>query len=805
MTVDDGGVLRWTPTVASPAESLVVLQVFDRWGAYDTIAQLLLVDGVNRAPTLHLPVGPLTGREGELLEFGLDVIDPEADALTVWADHLPPGATFDAATRTLRWLPDFAAAGTYPGVRFFADDGLHTRSAALTVVIHPAPQAPLFLRPPPFVANEGEPIRFTLQANDVDAAPIRFSSRLLPPGATLDELTGLFEWTPDFTQHGGYAVPFQADNGSRSATQTALIEVRNANAAPVFELLDRFPAREGQPLQFRVFAFDPDNPTFEPADRDADGTLVRSDAYLPTVQYTVEGMPDGATFDAEAQLFNWTPGHDRAGEHVLTLVATDDGDGTGTPKSARQTTTITVANVNRAPTLAGIVNQVMDHGSELRLPLAALDPDGNTLALSAGALPAWVRFDDLGGGRGEFVFTPTRDDRGNTTFTVSARDDGDGGGEAAALSASTSFVLTVRAPNAPPHLQPVGARVTVVGEPFRLVIDVTDGDEDALSFGFAGLPDGAHLTPSPVWGRAFLDWTPSAADIGRHTVLLSVRDSGNGDPADAQSDTQSFTLTVREVNAAPSWIGLADVTAPANTPLALPLTALDPDGDALVYSAANLPAGASIDAIAGVLHWTPTLLQVGQQANVALTASDGSLGATRDITITVTPVNEAPAFVPLVRQSGREGTQLQFTLGAADPNGDTLAYAVLAGLPPGASLEALTGRVLWTPGVRSGGRACDALRRDRPVGGERRARRPGDDRQRQPGTDAAGVEPRAAHRRGVHARAAGRRPRRRCGAALDGLRPAPGRDARCRHRRSALDAGADTERRLRLPVARQRR
>ena len=33
--------------------------------------------------------------------------------------------------------------------------------------------------------------------NGADGLPIRWSSALLPPGATLDPATGVFEWTPD--------------------------------------------------------------------------------------------------------------------------------------------------------------------------------------------------------------------------------------------------------------------------------------------------------------------------------------------------------------------------------------------------------------------------------------------------------------------------------------------------------------------------------------------------------------------------------------------------------------------------------
>ena len=41
--------------------------------------------------------------------------------------------------------------------------------------------------------------------------------------------------------------------------------------------------------------------------------------------------------------------------------------------------------------------------------------------------------------------------------------------------------------------------------------------------------------------------------------------------------------------------------------LAFQLHAIDPDGDALTFSADNLPAGATFNPVTGVFSWTPDL------------------------------------------------------------------------------------------------------------------------------------------------------------------------------------------------------
>jgi hypothetical protein len=69
--------------------------------------------------------------------------------------------------------------------------------------------------------------------------------------------------------------------------------------------------------------------------------------------------------------------------------------------------------------------------------------------------------------------------------------------------------------------------------------------------------------------------------------------------------------------------------------LTFTISAIDPDGDTLTYSASNLPAGASFNPSPHTFSWTPTYSQAGSYPNVHFQVSDGSLTASEDITITV--------------------------------------------------------------------------------------------------------------------------------------------------------------------------
>ena len=75
------------------------------------------------------------------------------------------------------------------------------------------------------------------------------------------------------------------------------------------------------------------------------------------------------------------------------------------------------------------------------------------------------------------------------------------------------------------------------------------------------------------------------------------------------------------------WVSQGTLTAPEGQPFAAPLLAVDPDNDVVSYSAANLPVGAQLDPVTGILSWTPNFVQVGKYDGIILTASDGNLSA----------------------------------------------------------------------------------------------------------------------------------------------------------------------------------
>src|SRR6266568_2814169 len=267
---------------------------------------------------------------------------------------------------------------------------------------------------------------------------------------------------------------------------------------------------------------------------------------------------------------------------------------------------------------------------------------------------------------------------------------------AALLSGARSFVVTARAPSEAPHLDFIGDQVAVVGQTLRFVIQAHDLDQDTRTFSTTGLPAGATLTPDAFYGRAIVEWTPTAGAVGTYNVTFTVRDNGNGGLGPIAQDSRSMRIVVRTANAAPVLAPIGGRQLSEGQPFELHLLAVDPDGDVVTYAAADLPPGALFDAQTGVLRWTPHMFQAGDY-NVSFSVTDGNKSASETVRLTVQNVNQAPILAYMPTQSTREGVTLTFNLTGGDPDADSIRFGALTTLPQGAFFDNDAGTFEWTP------------------------------------------------------------------------------------------------------------
>ncbi|MBI4835008.1 MAG: M6 family metalloprotease domain-containing protein [Planctomycetes bacterium] len=70
-----------------------------------------------------------------------------------------------------------------------------------------------------------QPLSFTLSASDPEGDPIAYSIVSTPAGATLDAVTGVFNWVPGYSQEGVYDITFTATANVLSDSKTVRITV----------------------------------------------------------------------------------------------------------------------------------------------------------------------------------------------------------------------------------------------------------------------------------------------------------------------------------------------------------------------------------------------------------------------------------------------------------------------------------------------------------------------------------------------------------------------------------------------------
>ncbi len=259
----------------------------------------------------------------------------------------------------------------------------------------------------------------------------------------------------------------------------------------------------------------------------------------------------------------------------------------------------------------------------LVIKLQASDPDPDQLVFSIEGLPEGAFFNPS---VGFFRWQPTMEQEGvyQVTFTVSDGEE----------SVSETITITVRAGNDPPQLTlPVTSYTINETELLEFTLEGSDPDSDRVQFIGYDLPRGASLNRQ----TGEFTWRPDFTQAGEYLLSVAASDG-------SLEDRQTIKVTVNNVNRAPELTKPASVTMEEGEIVEFLLDAIDPDGEPLTFSAANLPPDAIFVPETGLFSWQPTFEQAGSYGPIEITVSDGDLSDTESFTITVE--NVAPWTTP---------------------------------------------------------------------------------------------------------------------------------------------------------------
>lgn len=225
------------------------------WGS-STLGWYYVVNpsaSTNRPPAVNSINGRIID-EGQPLEFTVTATDPDVDdVVTLSVNNLPAGATFNPQTGEFSWTPGYDDAGIYSSIEFVATDNgnpVASTSEAISITVNNVNRAPVLESIGNKSVDEGQSLSFTVIATDPDLSDeVTLSANNLPAGATFEAQTGIFSWTPAFTQAGIYlnVIFTVTDNGNPilSDSETITITVNDVPPLELTTIADSF-LRQGQ-------------------------------------------------------------------------------------------------------------------------------------------------------------------------------------------------------------------------------------------------------------------------------------------------------------------------------------------------------------------------------------------------------------------------------------------------------------------------------------------------------------------------------------------------------------------------------
>ncbi|MHA6316231.1 tandem-95 repeat protein [Altererythrobacter sp. CAU 1778] len=556
---------------------------------------------------------------------GVSDLDGDTVALSSLSEFAN-GTAWIGSDGQIRFRPDRDFAGD-AGFSFTVADGNGgTATAQVAITVEAANDAPsIALEVEELTIFEDSALDWRVPdgaIGDVDGDALSLTAKLAggdPLPAWLTFEGGRLFGTPPADFNGTIDLELIADDGAVSTSAGVRVNVLAVNDAPrIAQDPSDVPVRPGEAFDFTLAAT-----TFSDPEGDAlSYQVVAVDGGdLPT-WISVDGLRVFGTAPAEF------------GAPIEIAVVASDG------RAASAAAFSLFPQLNTVPQVG---SPLQDVSTEEDAPVnfaipgdAFVDADGDVLTLTAArsdgsALPVWLTFDGV-----SFTGTPPQDFNGSIELTVTASD-----GE---FSVASGFTLTIDPLNDQPVLlQPVADQMSAEDAPVSFAIPegtFADIDGDALTLS-ATLADGSDL---PAWlnfdGTVFTG-TPLQDFNGFLDLRVSATD-GDFSAAD------EFRLTIDPVNDAPAVLQpISDFERLGAESLSIDLSDgvfADVDGDDLTF-AVTLAGGA---ALPSWFTFDGTVLSANEVPNenavidLVVTASDGTLSASDEFTLTLTPNNTAP-------------------------------------------------------------------------------------------------------------------------------------------------------------------
>jgi hypothetical protein len=416
--------------------------------------------------------------------------------------------------------------------------------------------------------------------------------------------------------------------------------------------------------------------------------LMGSDVDGDQIYYEAKNLPEGSEFNTTTGLLTWKPTFDQSGVYrdvTFTVI-----ERTGSKLSDSKTIDITVNHVNRMPELPAIANAEIPEDSTLTIVVPeGSDPDKedqDKLTYRAENMPPGAQFNPA---TRIFTWKPTFEQSGQYIVDF-VLDDGSGGSDREAVT------ITVLHVDRPPVIAAVSDKTVDEAQPLSIQLSGEEPDKEdqaKIQFSMFNLPTGATFDPA---SRTF-SWTPTYDQSGLYPDIGAVMKAG------VLSDTTYFQIQVNHVNRPPVLADIPNQVVDEHVPLKFSISGSDPDKEdagKLVYTAQNLPVGATFNADSLVFSWIPTYEQSGVYPDIVFMVKDPQgLSDQKSISIAVNQVDRTPIMEPVPPLTTDENKAVTYQLASSDPDKEDAGKLVYSAtdLPEGAQLDPTTGLFSWTP------------------------------------------------------------------------------------------------------------
>jgi hypothetical protein len=598
------------------------------------------------------------------LNVTLNDSDPDNDFVAVQSVTQPAHGTV-----TLSGSLVYTSALNYNGPDAFtytvSDGHGNTATASVSLTVTPVNDRPVAVQDNP-TTLEDTPVTIAVLANDSDVEGDTLTITGFTQGlhgvATLNA-DGTVTYTPALNYNGIDTFVYNLSDG-HGGTASGLVRVTltPVNDPPVANA-NSATTNEDTAVAINVTA----------NDSDVDGDSLSVQSVTPPAYGT-------ATFTGGT--ITYTPAADFNGSDSFTYTVSDGHGGTATAAVS-----VTVNAVNDPPRA---VDDTVTTPEDTSIQISVMSndtDDGITQILSVGTPAHGTALRN--GFTGTITYTPSANYYGPDSFTYTIQDLGN-------LTGTATVYVTVTSVNDLP-VAISDAASTAEDTPVTINVLANDSDPEGDALSVAGATQGLHGS-TQVNADNTITYTPALNYYNSDSFTYTLRDANGG------TRTGTVNVTISPVNDPPVAVDDTAVTAEdtAKT-ISVRTNDSDPELDSLTVTGVTQPAHGTATFTTVSVTYTPAANYNGADA-FTYTISDGKGGtASATVSITVTPVNDAPAA------GGDTATTAEDTAAAfdvlandTDPDGDSLAVTAVTQPAHGSATFTASG-VTYTPAINYNG------------------------------------------------------------------------------------------------------